>query len=47
VTNTVMPFTRDHAGVPIRLAPAILAEIAAAGHTLSDPEYPPGSRPAA
>jgi hypothetical protein len=39
-----MAINEGHAGVPIRLDPAILAELAAAGHTVSDPEYPPGAR---
>jgi quercetin dioxygenase-like cupin family protein len=41
----IMAINEGHAGVPIRLDPAILAEIGAAGHIVSDPEYPPGSKP--
>lgn len=40
----IMAINEGHAGVPIRLDPAILAEIGAAGHIVSDPEYPPGSK---
>ena len=42
----MMAINEGQTGTPIRLDPAILAEIAAAGHVVSDPEYPPGSRPA-
>jgi quercetin dioxygenase-like cupin family protein len=41
----MMAINEGQSGVPIRLNPAILAEIAAAGHVVSDPEYPPGSKP--
>lgn len=33
-------------GTPIGLHTPVLAEIAAAGHAVSDPAYPPGSKPA-
>ena len=42
----MMAINEGQTGTPISLDPALLAEIAAAGHTVSDPEYPPGSKPA-
>ena len=41
----MLAINEGQAGVPIRLDPAILAELAAAGHVVSDPEYPPGAKP--
>ena len=38
-----MAINEGRAGVPIRLAPEILAELRANGHTVADIEYPPGS----
>jgi quercetin dioxygenase-like cupin family protein len=39
-----MALSEGQTGVPIRLDPAPLSEIRAAGHVVSDPEYPPGPR---
>ena len=41
-TAVMMAINEGQTGAPIRLDPAILAELAAAGHVVSDPEYPPG-----
>jgi quercetin dioxygenase-like cupin family protein len=38
----MMAINEGQTGVPIRLDPAILAELGAAGHVVADPEYPPG-----
>jgi quercetin dioxygenase-like cupin family protein len=40
----IMAINEGQTGAPIRLDPAILAEIRAAGHQVVDPEYPPGPR---
>jgi quercetin dioxygenase-like cupin family protein len=45
----MMALNEGQTGVPIHLDPALLAEIRASGHVVSDPEYPPGpgsARPA-
>lgn len=42
----MMAINEGQSGTPIRLDPALLAELAAAGHVVADPEYPPGSKPA-
>ncbi len=42
----IMAINEGQSGSPIRLDPRLLAELAAAGHQVADPEYPPGSRPA-
>jgi quercetin dioxygenase-like cupin family protein len=41
----LMAINEGKSGVPIRLAPEILAELAASGHEVTDPEYPPGAGP--
>lgn len=41
----MMAINEGQSGTPISLDPGLLAEIAAAGHTVSDPEYPPGAVP--
>jgi quercetin dioxygenase-like cupin family protein len=43
--GVMMAINEGQTGVPIRLDPAILAELAAAGHVVSDPEYPPAAAP--
>ena len=40
----IMAINEGQTGAPIRMDPALLAEIRAAGHQVSDPEYPPGPR---
>jgi quercetin dioxygenase-like cupin family protein len=42
----IMAINEGRSGVPIRLDPTILAELHAAGHAVSDPEYPPGAKAA-
>jgi len=43
-TAYIMAINEGQSGAPIRLDPALLSEIRAAGHQVSDPEYPPGPR---
>ena len=45
-TAVMMAINEGQTGTPIRLDPALLAELAAAGHVVADPEYPPGLKPA-
>ena len=40
-TAVMMAINEGQTGVPIRLDPAILAELATGGHVVSDPDYPP------
>lgn len=40
--GVMMAINEGQTGVPICLDPVILAELAAAGHVVTDPEFPPG-----